>query len=128
MTSCFQNETIPPGWPEHLELIDHRYFYHNDNEIGGYTCGLIRNAVANELLIADRTFLNTNFLASLRDFNDNRSIVGFIIEYAVMASIKFKGLFYCEGSKDGMQLKILNKPSDINMNITNEWVLYRPKV
>jgi len=126
VTSCFQNERVPPGWPEHLELIDNRYFYHNDNGIGGYTCGLVRNAVANQLLVMDRGFLNTKFLASLGTFIDNRSVIGFIIEYAVLASIKSKGLYTCEGSQDGMRLKILKQPDDIETDITNDWVLYRP--
>jgi len=79
VTACFQNETVPAGWPEHLELIDHRYFYHDDYDIGGYTCGLVRNAVANRLLEVDRNFVHTDFLASLGDFVGNRSVIGFIM-------------------------------------------------
>ncbi|KIW99565.1 uncharacterized protein Z518_11304 [Rhinocladiella mackenziei CBS 650.93] len=126
VTACFLNETVPSGSSGHLDLIDHRYFYHNDEETGGYTCGLVREAVADQLLVESRNFLNTNFLGSLRNFVNSRSMIRFIIEYAVLAVIQRDGLFICERSKDGMRLKLFVNSSSIDTDITNEWVLYRP--
>ncbi|KIX08592.1 uncharacterized protein Z518_03248 [Rhinocladiella mackenziei CBS 650.93] len=69
VTSCFQNQAVPPRSAEHLEPIYHRYFYHNDEEIGGYTCGLVRKTMTDQLLERGRNFLGTDFLASMSDFN-----------------------------------------------------------
>jgi len=101
-----------PGWTEHVELIDHRYFYHDDNKIGGYTCGLVRDAVANQVLELD---LDTNFRASLGDFVNNR----------VLASIRSNGLKVFRSSDKGMRLRFFTKPSDIQLDIHNKPVLYR---
>jgi hypothetical protein len=47
--ACFNHTDVPYG--RHNDLIDHRYFYHDQpKEIGHYTCGLARDAVARELL------------------------------------------------------------------------------
>ncbi|KIX08518.1 uncharacterized protein Z518_03174 [Rhinocladiella mackenziei CBS 650.93] len=48
--ACIRNQPISPGWTAHIELIDHRYFYQFNDIIGGCSCGLVRDAVANKLL------------------------------------------------------------------------------
>ena len=76
MTACFRHATIPIGRDAHLDLIDHRYFYELDDK-GWYTCGLIRDAVGDQLLTWNEDFADTDFLTSLPDFIDNRSVAGF---------------------------------------------------
>ncbi|KIX04448.1 uncharacterized protein Z518_05316 [Rhinocladiella mackenziei CBS 650.93] len=127
VTACTRNEPVPRGWNEHIKLVGHRYFYRNNNGTGGYTCGLVRDAVTNQLLELDISFINTDFLASLRDFAYNRSLVGFMMAYAVLASIRSKWLKVCEGIDKGMQLRLFKKPSDIRFDIDDTPVLYRPR-
>ena len=47
--ACFSRSEPPPGIPN--DLIDHRYFFQDEDDgRGNYTCGLVRNAVADQLL------------------------------------------------------------------------------
>jgi hypothetical protein len=86
VTACFYHENVPVGHNEHPDLIDHRYFYNQPDEKGdekgSYTCGLVRDAVADQLLEEGFNFADTNLLTSLADFVKNKSITGFIIEQA----------------------------------------------
>ena len=97
--ACFSRRKVPFVSPEFPELIDHRYFYHEYKsfkhgigDYGSYTCGLVRNAVAAELLACNEDFADKDFLTSLPDFIDNPSVAGFMIEYAVLSSIRSNGL------------------------------------
>ena len=65
MKACFNHVPIPDGRDAHLDLIDHRYFYELDDSKGQYTCSLIRDAVADQLLAWNEDFADTDFLTSL---------------------------------------------------------------
>jgi hypothetical protein len=62
--ACISHQQVPSGWTGHPGLIDHRYFYrrNDDDDIGGNTCGLIRDAVAEQLLMLGVDFTDTDFL------------------------------------------------------------------
>ena len=124
MTACFRHKSIPSG--QNLDLIDHRYFY-EDNGSGRYTCGLVRDAVAERLLEWGDNFIDANSLVSLADFINNPSVVGFMIEHAVLSSIRSKGLAIDAGIRRSMKVRLLTEPSDIETDITNQPVLYWPK-
>ncbi|KIW99530.1 uncharacterized protein Z518_11269 [Rhinocladiella mackenziei CBS 650.93] len=65
VTACLCHKQVPYGLNRHLDLVDHRYFYryrYQNNWYGGYTCGLARNAVADQLLRKGIDFANTDFL------------------------------------------------------------------
>jgi hypothetical protein len=126
VTACFYHRTIPYRRDTHLDLIDHRYFYELDNK-GWYTCSLIRDAVGDQLLTWNEDFADTDFLTSLPDFIDNRSVAGFMIEYAVLLSIRSNGLAISTGIKKAMEVRLLTDLSDINTDITGTAVLYRPQ-
>jgi hypothetical protein len=127
VTACFRHGAIPTGRDAHLDLIDDRYFYELDDNKGWYTCGLIRDAVRNELLAWNEDFADTDFLTSLPDFIDNKSIAGFMIEDAVLLSIRLNGLaINAEISGKAMEVRLLRCPSYIKTNTTGTAVLYRP--
>jgi len=127
VTACFYHETIPSGWPQHIELVDHRYFYHDDNEIGGYTCGLVRDAVAGQLLQCNVLVANTGFLTLLARFIENPSVTGFIMEYAVLSAIRSNGLPAARaGIGKGMEVRELRTTSDIKTDIEQP-VFYAPR-
>jgi hypothetical protein len=109
-----------------VNLIDHRYFY-RDNQRGNYTCGLVRDAVANKLLELEINFADTDFLNSLDTFINTRAMVGFLIEHAVLSSIKSKGLAIGEDIGKSMELRLITEPSDTKTDITDNSVLYRPE-
>jgi len=48
--ACITHSDVPEELIERPELIDHRFFFHNEDDIGRYTCGAVRKAVANALL------------------------------------------------------------------------------
>ncbi|KIX05618.1 uncharacterized protein Z518_03590 [Rhinocladiella mackenziei CBS 650.93] len=128
--ACIHNKPVPLGWTEHIELIDHRYFYQRyqgHDYIGGYVCGIVRDAVANQLLELDTKFIKINFLASLSDFIDNRSVVGFMVEYAVLASIRSQGLRACGAGNEGINFRFFTSQRDIRFDIRDKPVLYRPR-
>ncbi|KIX10030.1 uncharacterized protein Z518_01111 [Rhinocladiella mackenziei CBS 650.93] len=127
MRACILNRPVPPRWTEHIELVDHRSFYQDNFDIGRYTCGLVRDAVANQLLELDITFIDIGSLASLRDFVYNRSVLGFMVKYAVLESIQSKGLKICDGSDRGMGLRFFKDPFDIEFDMLNTPVLYRSR-
>ena len=77
------------------KLLDHRYFYNDwtqNGYVGNYTCGLVRNAVAEELHANEWNFADTDFLKSLPDYINNPCVAGFMIEQAVLSSIRSNGL------------------------------------
>ncbi|KIX06463.1 uncharacterized protein Z518_04439 [Rhinocladiella mackenziei CBS 650.93] len=125
--ACIRNRPVPPKWTEHIELVDHRFFYQDNFDIGRYTCGLVRDAVANQLLELDITFNDIGSLASLRDFIYNRSVLKFMVEYAILESIQSKGLKVCDGSDRGMGLRFFRNEYYIRFDMLNTPVLYRPE-
>jgi hypothetical protein len=119
VTACFRHGTIPIGRDAHLDLIDHRYFYELDDK-GWYTCSLIRDAIGDQLLVWNEDFADTDFI-------DNRSVAGFMIEHAVLSSIRSNGLAINAEIGKAMEVRLLKDMSDIKTNITDTAVLYRPK-
>jgi len=127
VTACICHRSVPSGWTRNFKLIDHRYFYHLDNGSGQHTCGLVRDAVAEQLLEWNLNFADTDFLNSLAEYIDNQSVTGFLIEYAVLSSIQSNGLAIFADLKTSMEVKLFNGVSDINMDIVDRPVLYRPR-
>lgn len=106
MKACLCRKSVPPG--KRYDLIDHRYFFQRNGR-GNYTCGLARDAVGDQLLI-EENFADTNFLVSLPEFINNKSVAGFMIEYAILSSIRAKGLKIKAGIGDAMELRPLESP------------------
>jgi hypothetical protein len=126
VTACFRHEKIPTRWTKHPDLIDHRYFYELE-ELGNPTCGLVRNAVADQLLDQGIYFADTDFLPSLPLVIDNPSITGFMIEHAVLSSIHSNGLPIGAGLGTSMELRLFKNPPDFEKVVTDKPVLYRPE-
>jgi hypothetical protein len=124
--ACFGHKDIPSAQDAYLDLIDYRYFYELDGK-GWCTCSLVRDAVGDQLLTLNEHFADTDFLTSLPDFIDNRSVAGFMMEHAILSSIRSNGLAIKAGIGDAMEVRILNSMSDINTDTTGTAVLYRPK-
>lgn len=127
MKACFSHQEVPSGWLRLLDLIDHRYFYRRDNGTGGYTCGLVRDAVAEQLLMRKVNFADTDFLASLPEFITNPSVTGFIIEKAVLSSIASHGLAIGAEIREPMEIRLFADLFNIAADITGEPVLYCPE-
>jgi len=123
LKACFYHNSVPAGRFD--DLIDHRYFFQVKGR-GNYTCGLARNAVADQLIL-EENFADTNFLRSLPEFIDNQSVAGFMMEYAILSSIQSKGLPIGAGIGTSMELRPLELRSDFEKAITDTPVLYRPR-
>lgn len=93
---------------------------------GNVTCGLARDAVADELL-PDENFADTDFLLSLPQFIDNEAMVGFMMEHAILSSIQSKGLKIGANLGTSMELRLLEGSPDFGNAITDKPVLYRPR-
>jgi hypothetical protein len=121
--ACLCRKGVPPG--DRYDLIDHRYFFQCEGR-GNYTCGLARDAVGDQLLL-EENFADTNFLVSLPEFINNKSIARFMIEYAILSSIRSKGLNIGAGIGSAMELRPLETPPEVDNAITGKPVLYRPR-
>ena len=85
-------------------LIDHRYFYEVEGE-GTYACGVAREAVASQLHHYGMNKVGfMDSLESLNQFIDNRSVVGFFIEQAVLQTIRSRGLKVHEKISNSMDI------------------------
>jgi hypothetical protein len=62
------------------------------DNVGNYTCGFIRNAVALELRMNGADFADVDFLTSLPNYINNPCITKFMIEQAVLSSMVSNGL------------------------------------
>jgi hypothetical protein len=74
-------------------LIDNRYFFAKPpNRVGGYACGIAREAAARQLrrYKMDK-FGDIDFLTALNDYINNPSVTSFFIEQAVLSSIASRG-------------------------------------
>ena len=90
-------------------------------------CGLVRDAVGEQLLQWGDNFIDANSLASLPDLISNPPAVGFMIEHAILSSIRSKGLAINAGIMRPMQMRLLKEPSDIKTDIRDKPVLYWPE-
>src|SRR5947209_6256374 len=89
--------------------------------------GIPLDTVADQLLAWNEDFADTDFLTSLPDFIDNRSVAGFMIEHAVLSSIRSNGLAISAEIGKAMEVRLLKGLSDIKTDITGTAVLYRPQ-
>src|SRR2546421_10857937 len=125
MTACFCHAAVPTRWHAYLDLIDHRYFYNLEGR-GWYTCGLARNAVAEQLHKLQTHFADTDFLKSLAFYIDIPPVAGFMIEHALLSSIRSNGLAIGAEIGNSMELRPLDQPPTFNLAFKNKPVLYRP--
>jgi hypothetical protein len=125
--ACISHQHVTSGWTGHPDLVDHRYFYRRDNDIGGYTCGLIRDAVAEQLLMWNVNFADADFLASLPKFITNKSVTRFTIKSAVLSSIGSHGLAIGAEIGQPMEMRFFADLFNIATDIIDEPVLYYPK-
>jgi hypothetical protein len=87
--ACIQRRPVPAG--VRPELIDHRYFYEEEN-VGSYACGIAREAVTRQLRLHGRNRFGNKALQSLNNYISNESVVRFFIEQAILQTIEFRGL------------------------------------
>jgi hypothetical protein len=128
MMAYIHRECVPDGYGEMFDLIDRRYFFRQKGGKGNYTCGLVRDAVADQLLEEGVNFTDTYWLTSLPDFITNKAITGFLIEHAILSAIRRDGLAIGKGLGKGMQVKRLKGPNDLTTGVTGKPVLYRPAI
>jgi hypothetical protein len=126
--ACIHRERVPSGYSEDFDLIDHRYFFRQKGRKGNYTCGLVRDAVADQLLEEGVNFTDTDWLTSLPDFIENKAITRFLLEHAVLSAIRRNGLAIGKDIGKGMQVKRLKGPGDLTTGVTGKPVLYRPEI
>jgi hypothetical protein len=124
--ACIHHKSVPSRYSDD-GLVDHRYFFRQKDRTGNYTCGLVRSAVADQLLEEGVNFTNTSWLP-LPDPIKNKAITGFWIEYAVLSAIRRDGLAIGKGLGKGMQVKRLKGPGDLTTGVTGKPVLYRPAI
>lgn len=122
------HQRVPSGYSDYFDLIDHRYFFRQKDRKGNYACGLVRDAVADQLLEEGVNFADTDWLTSLPDFIKNKSITGFLIKHAVLSAIRQNGLAIGKSLGKSMQVKRLKGPGDLITAVTGKPVLYRPEI
>jgi hypothetical protein len=89
---------------------------------------LARNAVATALLSLKEDFADTNFLTSLPRFINNPSVAGFMIEKAVLSSIRSNGLAIGAGIHNSMEVVMFRtKFPPFKGGPTDRPVLYCPE-
>jgi len=72
-------------------------------------------------------FADTDFLTSLCDYISEEAVVGFMIENAVLSSIRSIGLAINAEIAKPMALRTLTDPPIFEMDVWDKPVLYRPK-
>ena len=127
-------QTVPVGWTAWPYLIDHRFFYsefvpNEKDNVGNYTCGFIRHAVASELRMNGADFADTDFLTSLPDYYiDNPCVTEFMIEQAILSSIVSNGLAIGESIGRPMMLVMFKDEfPKFRTDVADQPVLYCPK-
>jgi hypothetical protein len=125
--ACFTQIHVPRRTLEKPELIDHRFFFHHKDLTGGLTCGVVRKAVADELLQNQQYFADSNFLKFLPKFIDNGPTAGFFMEYAVLFYLRLNGIPCHEYL--GNNMEVINFDTDIpeiRKDIIGKPVVYHP--
>lgn len=126
--ACIHRDYLPSGYNDYFDLIDHRYFFRQKGRRGNYTCGLVRDAVAGQLLEEGVNFADTDWLTSLPDCIQNKTITGFFIEHAVLSAIRRNGLAIKRCVGTSMQVKCLRGFGDLTTGVAGKPVLYRPEI
>ena len=104
MKACFTHSRVPDPASVKPELIDHRYFFKREDKTGGYTCGIVRKAVTDELLQNQQYFADTSFLKLLPNLIDYPSATGFFMEYAVLFYLRLNGIPHHEHLANHMEV------------------------
>jgi len=90
--ACFFNLLVPTIVFQTPDLIDHRFFFAREDGTGGYSCGVVRRAVAEALVKNQQYFSDFSFLRALPTFYNNPSTSRFFMEYAVLFYLQLHGL------------------------------------
>ena len=132
MKAVLSNQPVTVKSQYMPELVDHRYFYdENDPKLGQYvgyyTCGLAAKAIGTMLLATSNLrFADRDFLKSLPEYINNPSVTGFMIEQAVLSSIALNGLNIRQETNRSMEVKLFKGPTvRLDPNTENP-VLYIP--
>jgi len=64
--ACLTHSRVPDKLREKPHLIDHRYFFQREDKTGGYTCGIVRDAIAEELFQNEQRFPGVDFWKSIK--------------------------------------------------------------
>ncbi|KIX05228.1 uncharacterized protein Z518_06100 [Rhinocladiella mackenziei CBS 650.93] len=125
--ACILNSPVPSEVLQRPYLIDHRFFFQRGDAIGGYSCGVVRNAVTEALIANQQYFSDSRFLRVLPTFHNNPSTTGFFMEYAVLFYLQLHGL-PCHQHLAGHIDMITSKTAipDIQKNIKGRPVIYHP--
>jgi hypothetical protein len=75
-------------------LLDHRYFYLDNEGIARYSCGLARQAIIEVLRKhgEERLFLGDEWFTTLENLKNNPSAIGFTVEQIVISRIASNGV------------------------------------
>ncbi|CAG8649298.1 13216_t:CDS:2, partial [Funneliformis caledonium] len=101
---------------------DHRFFYIKNNNRCYYICGFVRDCMANYLFEKGRmeVFTNPTWIYCIKEFKNNPSVKGFIVEKACLASIFKNGLvgyvqfiYHIFGTKSRLMDYWLNRDSTL---------------
>jgi hypothetical protein len=125
--ACFTHSPVPGELMEQPQLIDHRFFFERENKTGGYTCGIVRKAVANKLLENQQYFADSNFLKLLPRFIDNGPTTGFFMEYAVLFYLRLNGIPGHQYLGNNMEVITFDTDiPEIRKDIKGKPVVYHP--
>jgi hypothetical protein len=86
------NGYAPSGYG--IDDYDHRFFYVDDNDRCYYISGLVRDCMADYLFEKGRleVFTNSSWIQCIKEFKNNPSVMGFMVEKACLSSIFKNGL------------------------------------
>lgn len=81
------NGYAPSGYG--IDDYDHRFFYIDKNERCYYTSGFVRDCIADYLFEKGRleVFATSSWIQCIREFRNNPSVMGFMVEKACLSSI-----------------------------------------
>jgi hypothetical protein len=125
--ACFTFSPVPLEALVRPELVDHRFFFKHKDGTGGYTCGIVRKAVADQLLQNQQYFADTSFLKLLPKLIDYPSATGFFMEYAVLFYLQLNGIPHHEHLANHME--VINFDTSIprfRKDIKGKPVIYHP--
>ena len=132
MKACIYGQPVQDLSINIPKLVDLRYFYNEYNDeleesVGHYSCGVARNAVSGVLLKKRLDYHDTEFLNALPEYIDNPSVVGFMIEHAVLASIAINGLSYLPYSLGSIETSFFKGEIPSFDTSEDKTVLYIPQ-
>lgn len=92
MSSCLTNGYAPSGYG--INDYDHRFFYIAKDQRCHYTSGFVRDCMADYLFERGKleVFATSSWIQCIKEFRNNPSVKGFMVEKACLASIWKNGL------------------------------------